>query len=121
MHQRAMVVFLGKELVELSAWYARWLKPGFAHCFMLIESDGNWIKLEGRKGTIGIKFLGKFTEKEQADHYRDQGALVVEAIINDEAIKFPLVERTCVGLIKSVLGIASPLLSPWQLYKHLTR
>lgn len=111
----ALVVFLGMELVDRPAWWARFLKPGFVHCFVLVESNGQWIKVEGQNGGVRIVLAGLI----DADHYRRQGAIVVEAMVMETAAL--LTERTCVGLCKAVLGIRSWALTPWQLYQHLTR
>ena len=114
----AVVVFLGEELVDNPAWYTRWLKPGFIHCLVLVESKGQWIKIEGQNGMVCIALAGSFNNV--AKHYSNQGATVVVTNV-DVNLMFPLVERTCVGLTKAVLGIRSWALTPWQLYQHLTR
>lgn len=119
MRTRAIVVFLGKELVGGAAWYTRFLKAGFVHCFVLIDSHGKWVKLEGRNGRMEVTYLGMFLEP--ISHYRNQGAVVVETVTSEKPIKAPLVARTCVGLIKAVLGSGSWAITPRQLYKHLTR
>lgn len=119
MSQRAIVVFLGIDLVDDPAWYARWLKPGFIHCFVLIATDGKWIKLEGKSGALSISILGWINDVEW--HYRRQGAVTVKTTVQLNALRSPFVARTCVGLIKSVLGIRSFAVTPWQLYQNLTR
>ena len=111
---KAVVVFLGQKSVDDPAWYARWLKTGFVHCFILVESEGYWIKLEGTNGIVHVSLASPFN-----DHYRDQWATVIETPVADGPIRCPLVARTCVGLIKSVLGIRAFALTPWQLYKYL--
>lgn len=125
MNQRAIVVFLGEDLVERVPWYFRWLKRGFVHCFVLVElmeSKGNWIKIEGKHGVMSVKFAGFFESLDKTmSYYRDQGAVVVSLDVKRDPLRLPFVERTCVGLIKAVLGIQLPLITPWQLYKHLRR
>ena len=113
-----MVVFLGKELVDGPAWYARWFKQGFVHCFVLVHSGGNrWIKIEGKFGTPCFSCVGL---NNVASHYRDQGATIVDTTVSRERALSPVVVRTCVGLVKAVLGVRSTALTPFQLYKHIT-
>jgi hypothetical protein len=124
MHQRtqcAVVVFCGNELVHDPSWYVRLLKTGFVHCFMLIKSGNKWIKIEGANGMVSITYLGQI--RDVAEHYRSQGAICVETrtTLTYRANRYPFVPRTCVGLIKSVLGIRSMALTPFQLYKHIVR
>lgn len=119
MSRRAVVVFLGTELVDGPAWYARWLKPGFVHCFMLIHSRGRWwIKVEGK---FGMPCVSCVELSNVASHYRQQGATVVETTVSHEKALSLLVARTCVGLIKAFLGIRSMAVTPFGLYKHITR
>lgn len=118
MTQRAVVVFLGRGLVDGSAWWSRLLKPGFVHCFVLIESSG-WVKIETRYGAVKVAQLGEFDDI--CAHYRDQGAVVVDTVVSGKSVLSPCVVRTCVGLVKAMLGIRSLSATPWQLYKYLTR
>lgn len=117
MRQRALVIFLGKDMVDGPAWWARWLSPGFAHCFVVVESQGLGVRLEGQNGIAHITVVGPFSDVAGCWEKR---AIVVEASIDGDAIiHSPLAERTCVGLIKSVLGVRERVFTPWQLYKYL--
>lgn len=120
MTQKAVVVFLGSELVEGASWWSRLLKPGFIHCFVLLQ-DMHWVKIEGRHGAVRVTQLGEHQSGNVVSHYRAQGAIVVETIVYAKSVRAPFVARTCVGLVKAMLGIKSFSLTPWQLYKHLTR
>lgn len=119
MTQRAVVVFLGRDLVDGLPSFLFWLKPGFVHCFVLLKSRSGWVKVETRYGVVRVTQLGEFDDV--VAHYRDQGATVVDTTVTGEASLSPFVVRTCVGLVKSMLGIRSFSLTPWQLYKHLRK
>lgn len=118
MSQRAVVVFLGHDLFDGHVWWARWLKNGFVHCFVLVESNG-WIKIEYQYGAVKVTQLGEFADI--VAHYRDQGAIVVSTMVSTDPIRSPVLVRTCVGLVKEILGVKSFSLTPWQLFNCLTR
>ena len=129
MSQRAIVVFLSKDMVDDPAWYARWLKPGFVHCFVLVKSESNqWIKLEGVNGRLHVTQLA--LDEDAHGHYMryvNRDATIVKIDVRSDMTlprrRLPhlFVSGTCVGLIKSVLGIRSWAITPWQFYKYLTR
>jgi len=54
-------------------------------------------------------------------HYEEQGWEVVEVKDDPVAVGTPFVLNNCVGHVKSVLGITSWALTPYQLYKWATR
>ena len=113
---KAVVVFLGKKSVDDPAWYARWLKPGFVHCFVLVEKQGEWVKVEGARGKLDVTYLGKISDA--AAYYE---GTTVATTVRYESLRSPWIVGSCVGLTKSVLGIRSFALTPWQLYKYLSR
>lgn len=115
----SIVVFIGSDLIEGGSWYGRFLKEGFVHCFVLIQSNEKWIKIDGHRGKMIVKYIGNVSDLES--HYRNQGATVVNTIVRDRPLLSPMVARNCVGLIKCILGIRSFAFTPWQLYKHLKR
>jgi len=119
MTQRAVVVFLGRELVDSAAWWGRLLNPGFVHCFVLLQTSIGWIKLETRYGVVKVTQLDEFDDI--VSHYSNQGATVVDTTVYAQSALSPFVVRTCVGMVKAMLGIKSFGLTPWQLYKYLTR
>lgn len=129
MTHRAVVVFLGRELVDGAAWWSWFLKPGFIHCFVLlaINGDERWIKIEGIYGRLRVTQipLGD-DEREHYVRYVARGATVIKTDVQSEMLIWPLMNgeinvRTCVSVIKSLLGIRSWAVTPWQLYKHLRK
>lgn len=118
---RAIVVFLGADLVYGAAWYARLLKPGFVHCFVLLESPAGWIKIEGINGIVKLSLLlGEFNDV--IAYYRAQGATIMETTVRDGSSSWaPLIIGSCVGTIKSVINSSSWALTPFGLYRYLLR
>lgn len=99
---------------------ARFLKPGFGHCFVCVLRDGYWMRIDGRRGVpeFEVLTLGDF---DLAAFYRENGNTVVETEQRTEPLWSPLALRNCVGLVKSVLCLRSWAVTPFQLYRFLTR
>lgn len=93
------------------------LKPGFRHVFAAIRSDNCWIVIDSAEG---LPFFCATQVDDLAGFYRDQGFTVI-GIERREAIRSLAVPSNCVGLVKASVGIRSWAVTPWQLYKHLTR
>lgn len=113
---KALVVFSDGDAVHP---LGRFLRPGFRHCFACVLSNGLWLQVDGRLGVPVFKYLttGDF---DLATFYRDKGYTVVETEQRDRAVTWPLVLRSCTGLVKAALCIRSWSLTPHQLYRHLT-
>lgn len=126
--QRAVVVFDG---AAFSLPY-RLLRPGFRHCWVVLDEARGWTVLEARAGGLDIRALAG-SDFDIAAFYRRQGYIVAEACVvrrgeGDRAstlrnfghFGFPLM--TCVEVVKRVLGVHPPLIvTPWQLYRYLEK
>lgn len=114
---RALVVFHDHGTHVL----ARFMKTGFKHCFVAIETDGLWVTLDGRAGLAVVEIAAP-AYCDLAAFYRAEGFTVVEA---EQSARVPFtvfVPYNCVGLVKAVLAIGAPLVvTPWQLFKFLER
>ena len=123
--RRAVVVFDG---AAFSLPY-RLLRPGFRHCWIVLDEARGWTVLEARAGGLDIRALAG-SDFDIAAFYRRQGYIVSEACVTrrgegDEKsalwhFGFPLI--TCVEVVKRVLGV-HPLfiITPWQLYRYLEK
>lgn len=116
---RALVVF--HDSFERAHWMSRFMKPGFWHCFVCMERDGLWIKVDGESGLPVVQYLTQSEGFDLAGFYRDQGFTVVETEQRGSAVISPLALRNCVGMVKALLCIRSFAVTPWGLYRHLTR
>lgn len=110
---RALVVF--RDGSHPLSWL---LKKGFQHCFVCIDSNGLWIQVEGSEVPV-IKYLTT-SDFDLASHLRGMGFTVVETY-QGRSVTFPFAARNCVGLVKTILCITSWSLTPYGLYKYLTR
>lgn len=96
------------------------LKEGFRHCFCVVAHGEYQIVVDGLNGLPEIKVVAG-TGFDLKPFYVKEGFTVVE-VPRGKPSRWPLTNTNCVGLVKAVLGIRAPLaLTPYQLYKELTR
>jgi hypothetical protein len=118
-YQKAWVVFSGQ--TEIS--WLKCLKPGFRHCYVLINDGERWMSLDP---------LSHVTELSVHHHVppdfdlpawlESRGNRTVKAPMNRDVTKpAPFMLFTCVEAVKRVLGMhRRGIVTPWQLYRHLT-
>lgn len=96
------------------------LKEGFRHCFAAVQADGYWVTVDGRIGMPVVTVVAA-SDFDLKAFYVNEGYTVAEMHEEGEASWLPLTNTNCVGLVKTVLGIRSWCLSPYQLYKRIIR
>jgi len=102
-------------------WICRFLKPGFRHAFVCVRAGEFWIMFDPRAGVPVLEVVAE-TGFDLARFYRQHGFTVTEIEPCSAAGGFPLMSATCVGVIKRILGIRSPLAqTPWGLYRQLIK
>lgn len=107
-------------------WADRWLKPGFRHVFVCVAAKGadeerRWVRVDAMDGLPQVDIVSD-TKYDLASFYRAQGYTVVNVRRHYTMPISPLVCANCVGMAKVMLGIRAPwVVSPWQLYRFLTR
>lgn len=93
----------------------------FGHVCAFIADGRYWISLDWAGGRPEIEVYGD-TREDITGLLEEAGALVVPVIIGED--RWPasvLIQGTCVGFIKALLGIRAPLcFTPRQLYNLLT-
>ncbi|MGF1475206.1 MAG: hypothetical protein ACFB6S_06535 [Geminicoccaceae bacterium] len=118
MNRRAIVVFSGQ--TELR--FLRWLRPGFRHCFVLVQDSEGWICCDWIKGRLVVDFLGHHDLAFLVTHYVRQGCRVVPTVAsahNAAPAAWPRA-LSCVEVTKQVIGISSCFpITPLGLYRHL--
>ena len=103
-----------------AAWWSRWCRDGFKHCFLCLDDGRYWIKIDGSLGAVQLRVVTG-SDFDLAGHYRAHQLTVIETETRDGPPFWPLVLATCVGLIKRVLVIRRPwVLTPRQLHRYLT-
>lgn len=98
------------------------LKRGYRHvwCAVIDERKHAWVAHD-------LRLDGYFTDVlcapdyPIAQHLRDQGAEVIAITRKPRRTPGPFILNNCVGLTKSICGIRSAALTPWQLRQHLIK
>lgn len=118
MQKRAWVIFTGKTDI----FWLRILKPGFRHCFLILNDGKRWISFDPLASYTDIQTYDHFDSRFDLPRWLlNRGFSVVSAPFNTNHSKAaPCMFFTCVEAIKRVLGIHKrSILTPWQLYKFL--
>lgn len=116
--RRALVVFSGRA----DLWWLRLLRPGFRHCFVVLEADGVWICVNPLAHRTSVEMWSPEPGSDLAAWLRGRhGLTVVEAEVGDPPRRpSPIGLYSCVEAVKRVLGIqARWVLTPGQLYDRL--
>ena len=96
------------------------LKPGFRHVFVVVETGDYWVLIDSQAGVMTIEMVAPATY-DLATFYRAEGFTVVETSQRSQPTRGPFSVANCVGFVKTVLGIRSAAMTPWQLYKYLRK
>ncbi len=113
--QRALVLFHGAG----GRWYSRFLKPGFHHCFAVIEWRGYWIVIDPKPGLPNFH-ITQGSEQALGAFYAAHGLKAVGVTRREVCFMSPLMAVTCVSAVKRLIGLRAPLtLTPWQLFRRL--
>lgn len=107
----------------------RWpklLKPGFRHVVAAIDDGDYWILIDARDGRPVFQAL-QTNGYDMAGFWRSALAPAGGPMTVIETAQGPPMDgvfdlHNCVGLVKAMLCIKAPfVITPYQLYKHLTR
>jgi len=116
---RALVAFTG----QAGLWWLRLLRPGFRHCFALIECDDGWVICNPASHRTEIRSIGRPAFADLLDWLFAEGTIVAVCRPADVPRRMaPVRPYTCVEAVKRLLGLRAPgVFTPWQLYCHLVR
>ncbi len=113
---RCLAVFHG----DGHGFLARFLKPGFRHCFVAVLNKNCWVVIDGRNGVPDIDVFAQ-ADYDLATFFRGQGFTVIETVQRGQAPRSPFAVANCVGLVKAILCVRSAAITPHGLYKHLRK
>lgn len=120
MSGKAWVVFSGRT----NLWWLRFLKPGFRHCYVLLQDRWQWVSIDPLSHCTHIEFHSHVHCRFDLPAWlRGQGMVVVETAMTEPPQKCaPFMPFTCVEAVKRMLGIHRRfIVTPWQLYHYLAR
>lgn len=104
----------------------KWLRPlrsGFRHCFVAVNRSDVWIISNSLSHYTDLDVAVDWTAAEISAWYHRLGCVTVETTTRTPVPRCaPIRPFTCVESVKRILGLRAPwVLTPWQLYRHLTR
>jgi len=116
--QKIWVAFTGQTDLP----WLRWLKPGFRHCFVVINDGRNWVSLDPMANRFEVTVHDVVADFDFPQWLRSRGLAVVESVPQNRNRAAPLMPLTCVEAVKRVLGLHDRfILTPWQLFRHLEK
>lgn len=116
---RAWVVFSG----QADRPWLKMLRPGFRHCFVILNDGDHWLSFDPMLNHIDLRVHSHVPgDFDLPGWLAARGQKVVAAPVDHSRKKpLPLALFTCVEAVKRVLGLHRfYILTPWQLYRHLT-
>lgn len=116
--QNAWVVFSGQ--TEIS--WLRFLKPGFRHCYVLLNDGERWTSIDPLSHVTEISVHHHVpADFDLPGWLAARGNRIVKAPMRRDVTRAaPFMLFTCVEAVKRVLGIhRRAIVTPWQLYQHL--
>lgn len=131
---RAVIVFCEMEPLPIEAqtmprqalrWLVGLLRPGFRHCLVVLPHPGGGLTI------LDPTMTGLRIYQHPGDGYLDDLAVgqelgrckLVVMPLPAEDWRIRLGHRTCVGFVRNLLGLPPRrlVLTPWALYRELTR
>lgn len=102
------------------AWL-RLLRPGFRHCFAVVQVDGAWVIVDPLSHWTTLRVVPELAGWQPEPWFRHLGLTVVAAAAVEPAPRLaPWRPYTCVEAVKRLLGLRLPgVFTPWQLYRAL--
>lgn len=117
-HQEMWVVFSG----ETDLPWLKMLKPGFRHCFVLINDGQRWMSVDPLSShTEVLVYHHVMASFDLPSWLESRGYTTLQAGSPlDHKRAAPLMMFSCVEAVKRLLGIHKRfILTPWQLYQFL--
>jgi len=106
---------------QSNLFWLRFLKPGFRHCFVLLELDTGWVMLDALSHWIHVATLPPASSDDVAAWYREHGYRTVTLrCLPPPCSAAPWAPFTCVETVKRALGIhRAGIWTPHQLWRFL--
>lgn len=117
--RRALVIFGG----DVDLYWLRLLRPGFRHCFVLLECDDKWLLYNPLSSGTELDVWPFQHEQCLRAWFVRHGYEVVDETVRPLGSKaMPWAPFSCVEAVKRALGVRAPwVMSPWQLYRLLQK
>lgn len=115
--RRALVVFGG----DVDLKWLRFLRPGYRHCFALLQSSDRWVLYNPLSNGTEVEVWPGDREESLRAWLVQNGYEVIDEVVRPLKPRvLPWAPYSCVEAVKRVLGLRAPrVFTPWQLYRHL--
>lgn len=113
----AWVVFTSKTDLP----WLRFLKPGFRHCYALLNDGKVWISIDPMSNYTDISVHHHLPDDFDLPRWLERrGAIVVPASTSRKQTEAPWGIISCVESVKRIFGIHKRgIITPYQLYRYL--
>lgn len=102
--------------------WLRFLKPGFRHCYALINDGERWISYDPLAHYTDVRVHHVPPEFDLPKWMAERGHKVLRAPVSRIRREAPWMIFTCVEAVKRVIGLHNRwIVTPWQLYRHLAK
>lgn len=118
--QKAWVIFSG----ETDIPWLKILKPGFRHCFVLLNDGQRWISIDPISPYLDVQVYHHIDASFDLPVWLEKRGYKISEAVIDRHHKRPAPSMfvSCVEISKRLLGIHRRLIiTPWQLYKFLNQ
>jgi len=117
LQDKALVVFTNNTDLP----WLRILKPGYRHCFAVVQKGDYWVTYEPLCHRTHFDVFSGMETQEIITRFQELGLIVVETRIMIPQPKLaPIGPYSCVEAIKRILGVHKRLVfTPWQLFTYL--
>ena len=104
-------------------WCLKLLKPGFRHCFAILEHDGGAIAYDPMLHRTDLVPLSSLHGRDVAAWFAQQGMRVLSVSPRQTPRRLaPIRPYNCVEAVKRLLGLHEHFVfTPWQLYLKLQK
>jgi hypothetical protein len=119
MTRRALVVFGD----NTGLWWLRFLRPGFRHCFVVVETSSDWVVIDPLSHCLEVSVVPLSSVPDFRLACVKAGLRVVDVEIERPLRKaMPIGPFSCVECAKRVIGLKNRfVMTPWQLYEQIAK
>lgn len=116
---KILIVFVGQSDCPC----LRWLKQGFKHCFVALQTTDRWIICDSLKNRMDFSIIDLTPNFNLSEFYSHRGYTVIAGYGSAQKPSSSIVPEilTCVTVVKRIIGLRSFwTFTPWQLFCLLT-
>jgi len=106
-------------------WYTRLLKRGYGHVYVVTNDGNQWMQLDPVSTNLSPYIYDIPVDSNLPKYLANRGFKVIKVVLNEldskRSILRPFLLLTCVEVVKYIIGLRAWCLTPYGLYKKLTK